>query len=134
MEVQGEPTKFMRVMLPLGILLLQGARFAVDKDEPVAAPYILCLPDGCLAQTEVNAEFVAKLKKGQALVLQGMNPARQIATYQLPLTDFAKANDGPPTSPDDLEKQRNKLQDELERRGRDLKERMGTPPQGDGGR
>jgi len=136
-EVQGEAAKLMRIMLPLGIFLPKGASFAVDKNEPVGAPYFACLPGGCLAQREVTAEFVAKLKKGQVLILQGINPAGQLATYQLPLTDFAKANEGAPTDPGALAQQR-KLEDELQRRARDARERLerqnGVPVQGDGGR
>lgn len=131
-EVQDEATKFIRLMLPLGILLPAGARFAVDKDELVTAPYLVCISDACLAQKDVSAEFATKLKKGQILTLQGNTPAGQIATYQLPLTDFAKANDGSPTTAEDLEQQRKKFEEELQRKGQDLKKRM--PPQGDGDR
>src|SRR5262249_28539016 len=135
-EIQGEATKVMRVTLPLGIRLPQGARFAVDKDEPVGAPYIICRPDGCMAQREVNAEFVAKLKKGPVLVLEGVNPAGQIATYQLPLADFAKANEGPPTDPEALLAQQRRLEHGLQERARKARENLQrqSPAQGDGGR
>ena len=135
-EIRGEATKVMRVTLPLGILLPQGARFAVDKDEPVGAPYITCRPAGCIAQREVNAEFVAKLKKGQVLVLQGVNPAGQVATYQLPLTDFAKANEGPPTDPEALLAQQRRLEHGLQERARKARENLErqSPAQGDRGR
>src|SRR5262249_27482489 len=137
-EVQGEPAKLMRVMLPLGTRLPEGARFAVDKGEPFGAPYFTCLPGGCLAQREVTAEFVTKLKQGQVLVLQGTNPTGHITTYQLPLTDFTKANEGAPTSPEALAQQQSKLEQELQERARQRRESLerqnGAPAQGGTGR
>jgi hypothetical protein len=45
-----------------------------------------------------------KLKTGRELNLQGVNLPGQVATYLLPLTDFARANEGPPTDPQQFEK------------------------------
>jgi len=136
LEVQGEATKVMRIMLPLGTSLPPGARFAVDKDEPVGTPYFVCVGAGCLAQREVTAEFVTKLKEGQVLVLQGTNPTGHTTTYQLPLTEFAKANEGAPTSPEALAQQQSKLEHELQERARQRREGLqnGTPTQGGTGR
>jgi hypothetical protein len=56
----------------------------------------------------------------------------QVATFAFPLTDFAKAADGPPTDPKVLEEQQKKLQDELQRRADEARKRLeqqqATPP------
>ena len=42
----------------------------------------------------------------------------------LPLTDFAKAYDGPPTDPKVFEEQQKKLQDELQRRADEARQKL----------
>ena len=91
-EEAGEEKKLFRITLPLGMQIPQGTRLLLDKEQPMTGTYVVCLPNGCMADFDVNPEFVGKLKKGQQLVLQGINLPGQAATYMLPLTDFAKAN------------------------------------------
>jgi invasion protein IalB len=130
-EQQGEEKKIFRITLPLGMQLPQGTRVVVDSDQPVAGRYIVCLPNGCMADFEVSTDFVGKLKKGQNMVLQGINLPGQAASYPIPLTDFAKANEGPPTDPKVFEEQQKKLQEELQRRAEAARQRLqqqnGTP-------
>jgi hypothetical protein len=42
----------------------------------------------------------------------------------LPLNDFGKAYDGPPTDPQVFEAQQKKLQDELQKRAEDARRRL----------
>ena len=133
-EQQGEEKKIFRITLPLGMQLPQGTRVIVDSDQPVSGRYIVCLPNGCMADFEVNGDFVGKLKKGQNLVLQGINLPGQAASYPIPLGDFAKANEGPPTDPKVFEEQQKKLQEELQRRAEEARKKLerqnGTPGPG----
>src|SRR6476646_6182694 len=93
-EQAGEEKKLFRITLPLGMQIPQGTRVLLDKEEPQLGQYVVCLPNGCMADFDVNKHFVAKLKKGQQLVLPGLNLPGQAATYMLPLAEFAKANEG----------------------------------------
>src|SRR5205807_10509018 len=111
-EQAGEEKKLFRITLPLGMQIPQGTRLLLDKEEPQTGRYVVCLPNGCMADFDVSKEFVAKLKKGQQIVLQGINLPGQAASYMLPLTDFAKANDGPATDPKQFEADQKKLQEE----------------------
>jgi hypothetical protein len=69
-----------------------------------------------MADYEVNPDMLGKLKKGQTLTVQAINGANQPISLPLPLAEFAKANDGPPTDPKELEAQQKKLQDQLQER------------------
>lgn len=122
-EVEGEPRKTLQVILPLGVLLPRGTRVLIDSDEQGAMvlPIIVCAGGGCMAQAEANAEMVAKLKKGQNLYVQAYNMQQAVFTLAVPLADFAKAYDGPPTDPKEVEARNKKLQEQLEKAG---KERM----------
>ncbi|MEA2933427.1 MAG: hypothetical protein QOD74_73 [Variibacter sp.] len=132
-ELDGEAKKILRVTLPLGLLLRHGTRMLVDGQQPATGMYNFCLPNGCWADFEVDKDFVGRMKKAQSLVLQAFNLNGQVASFPFPLTDFAKASDGPPTDPKVLEEQQKKLQDELQRRAEDARKRLeqqgGAPKQ-----
>jgi invasion protein IalB len=131
-EQEGEQKKIFRITLPLGMQLPQGTRVVVDQDQPLTGRYIVCLPNGCMADFEVNPDFVGRLKKGQSIVLQGINLPGQAASYPIPLVDFARANEGPPTDPKVFEEQQRKLQEELQRRAEEARKKLerqnGAPP------
>jgi len=130
-EQQGEEKKLFRITLPLGMQLPQGTRMLLDKEQPMQGRYIVCLPNGCMADFDVTPDFVGKLKKGQQLVLQGINLPGQAATYMLPLADFAKANEGPATDPKKFEEDQKKLQDELQKKAEEARQRLqASPPAG----
>lgn len=120
-EVEGEPRKVLQVMLPLGILLPRGTRVLIDSDEQGAMilPIIVCAGGGCMAQAEANADLIAKLKKGQNLYVQAYNMQQSVFTLALPLSDFAKAYDGPPTDPKTIEERTKKLQEQLQKSGQE---------------
>jgi invasion protein IalB len=128
-EQQGEEKKLFRITLPLGMQIPQGTRMLLDKEQPLQGQYIVCLPNGCMADFNVTAEFVGKLKKGQQIVLQGINLPGQAASYMLPLADFAKANEGPATDPKKFEEDQKKLQEELQKKAEEARKRLQAQPQ-----
>ncbi len=123
-EPDGEPKKILRVTLPLGMSIQPGTRVIVDTGQPMTGPYVICFQNGCMADYEASGELVGKLKKGQGLVVQGINGSGQPISLVLPLNDFAKAYDGPPTDPQVFEAQQKKLQDELQKRAEDARRRL----------
>jgi invasion protein IalB len=132
-EPEGDPKKILRVTLPLGMQLVHGTRLIIDQNQPMTAPYVICFTNGCMADYEATPDMVAKMKKGQSLVVQAINSTAQPITLGLPLADFAKAYDGPPTDPKVFEEQQKKLQEELQRRAdearKKLEQQQGGAPQ-----
>jgi invasion protein IalB len=123
-EPDGEPRKILRVTLPLGMSLQPGTRVIVDQGQPMQGPYVICFNNGCMADYEASAELIANMKKGQGLVVQGINGAGQAISLVLPLNDFAKAYDGAPTDPKVFEEQQKKLQEELQRRAEEARKKL----------
>ena len=123
-EPEGETKKILRVTLPLGMSIQPGTRVIVDTGQPMTGPYVICFQNGCMADYEASGELVGKLKKGQGLVVQGINGSGQPISLVLPLNDFGKAYDGPPTDPQVFEAQQKKLQDELQKRAEDARRRL----------
>jgi invasion protein IalB len=131
-EPDGEPKKIFRITLPSPLQLRFGTRLIVDQQPPLEAPFFTCFSNGCMADYEGTPDTIAKIKKGQMLTIQAINLAGNAISFPLPLTDFAKANEGPPTDPKVFEEQQKKLQDELQKRAEDarkkLEQQQGTPP------
>jgi invasion protein IalB len=123
-EPEGDPKKVLRVTLPLGMSIQPGTRVIVDQGQPMTGPYVICFQNGCMADYEASGELIDKLKKGQGLVVQGINGAGQPISLVLPLNDFAKAYAGPPTDPKVFEEQQKKLQDELQRRADEARKKL----------
>jgi len=123
-EPENEPKKILRVTLPLGMQLIHGTRVIVDQNQPMTAPYVICFTNGCMADYEATADLVAKMKTGQGLVVQAINSTGQPISLVLPLGDFGKAYDGPPTDPKVFEEQQKKLQEELQRRADEARKKL----------
>jgi len=115
-EPEGGDTKLLRVTLPLGVALVPGARIVIDEKEAMTAPFVVCHPkNGCMADYRADADLIEKLKKGRSLAIQAFDKGRPIS-FTLPLTDFAKAYDGPASDPTGLNEQQKSLPNELQRR------------------
>ena len=123
-EPEGQERKILRVTLPLGMQLAHGTRVIIDQNQPLTAPYVICFTNGCMADYEANADMIGKMKKGQGLVIQAINSTGQPISLGMPLTDFAKAYDGPPTDPKVFEEQQKKLQEELQRRADEARKKL----------
>jgi invasion protein IalB len=132
-EPEGEPKKILRVTLPLGMQLIHGTRLIIDQNQPMTAPYVICFTNGCMSDYEATPDMIAKMKKGQQLIVQAINQTAQPISLPVPLGDFAKAYDGPPTDPKVFEETQRKLQEELQRRAdearKKLEQQQGSAPQ-----
>lgn len=114
--------KLFRIAVPLGMLLEPGLRVVVDQNQPIEAKYAICVPDGCFADLQVNDDFVAGLKKGKALIVQTINHVGRTVNITFPLTDFAKSYDGPPVDPKEIQAQRQKLEESMNKEAKKLLE------------
>jgi len=107
-EPEGDAKKLLRVTLPLGVSLQAGTRVIIDNGQPLTGPYVICLSNGCMAEYEASDELISKMKTGQSLHVQGIYGSGQSISIPMPLADFAKAHDGPPIDPKELEQQEKK--------------------------
>jgi invasion protein IalB len=128
-EPEGEPKKILRVTVPLGMQIQHGTRIIVDQNAPMNGPYVICFTNGCMADYDASGDMVGNLAKGQNLVVQAINANNQPISLTLPLNDFAKAHQGPPTDPKVFEAQQKKLQEELQRRADEARKKLEASPQ-----
>lgn len=129
-EPEGEKAKkLLRVTLPLGMQVQPGTRVIIDQGQPATGPYVICFTNGCMADYEINDEIINRLKKGQQLAVQAINGNGQPVSLTLPLADFAKAYDGPPTDPKVFEAQQKKLQEELQKKAEEARQKLQSQQQ-----
>jgi invasion protein IalB len=122
-EPEGD-AKVLRVTVPLGMQLQHGTRVIVDQNTPMQAPYKICFPVGCMSDYPVDDKLVGELKKGQQLTVQAINMQGAAVSLPLPLAEFAKAYDGPPTDPKAFEEQQKKLQEELQKKAEEARKKL----------
>lgn len=136
------PQKVVRFLMPLGLLIRPGIRFAVDKGQPIPGAYTMCFPNGCFAEaTGLKDDVVNAMKKGTTVNVSVQNQVGREVTFAVPLAGFGKAFDGAPIDPQVLADQQKRLQEELEKRSEELRKRLeasagqggapapaGTPP------
>jgi hypothetical protein len=72
----------------------------------------------------VTDDIIAKMKKGQSITVQAINMQGTPISLPLPLTDFAKAYDGPATDPKAFEEQQRKLQEELQKKAEEARKKL----------
>ncbi len=119
-EVQDDPKKQFIVAVPPGMQLQPGLRVVVDQTPPTPAKYSICFPNACYGDMDINVEFIGRMKKGQALTVQAINQVGRTVNFTLPLKDFAKSYDGPPVDPKVLAEQRDKMQEGLQKKAKEL--------------
>ncbi|ATQ69249.1 MULTISPECIES: invasion associated locus B family protein [Methylosinus] len=123
-DPKGEDTKVVRLLLPPGLMLRPGFRFAVDKGALEAGEFEICFPNGCFALAKVKASLVDSMKKAEKLTIIVKNQYNNEVTFLLPLAGFGKAFDGPPIDPKVLEEQQKKLQDELQKKAEEERKKL----------
>ena len=116
--------KVLRITVPLGMQLQHGTRMIIDQGQPAQEPYKICFPVGCMADYPVTDDMIQKMKKGQTITLQAINMQGNPISLPLPLNDFAKAYDGPPTDPKVVEEQQRKLQEELQKKAEEARKKL----------
>jgi invasion protein IalB len=123
-EPDGEPKKLFRITLPSPLQLQYGTRVIVDQQAPLTGPFFTCFTNGCMADYEATSDLIGKLKHGQMLTVQAINLAGSAISFRLPLIDFAKAIEGPPTDPKVFAAQQKKLQDEMQKRADEARKKL----------
>jgi invasion protein IalB len=58
--------RLLRVVAPLGVVLPSGLGLKIDNNDVGRAGFIKCLPNGCMAEINMDDNLVAKLRTGQS--------------------------------------------------------------------
>jgi invasion protein IalB len=93
-----------RVVLPLGMLVVHGTRLIVDNNKPMQAPYINCQATGCVSEYELTSDLRDLMKRGTNLIVQAINSSGAALNLPLPLAGFENALNARPSEQADIER------------------------------
>jgi len=66
LKTADQKSRLMRVLAPLGVLLPSGLGLKIDKTDVGRAGFVRCLPNGCVAEVQMDENLVKQLRSGQA--------------------------------------------------------------------
>jgi len=119
-----EGKRLVRAAVPLGTLIQPGIRIQIDEGKQVAGKYVICLPNACYAEMEIDDSFIESLKGGNNLVVLVINNQGKAVGIGLTLIGFTKSWDGDPVPMEELAQQRQKLQEELQKRAEEARKKL----------
>jgi invasion protein IalB len=123
-EAEGEQEKTLRISLPNALQLQPGMRVIIDQTAPMSVPFYTCLANGCIANLKATPLLIDKLRKGQTLVVQAYRLTGNVISVAMPLIDFAKASDGPPIDPKELETRQKEREELLQKRAEEARRKI----------
>jgi len=123
-DVKGEDMRIVRLLMPVGLMLRPGFRFAIDKGAAQEGSFEICFPNGCFAEARVKGAVIDSMKKATAMNVAVRNQMNAEVSFAIPLAGFAKAFDGAPIDPKVLEEQQKKLQEELQKRAEEERKKL----------
>jgi Invasion protein B, involved in pathogenesis len=123
-DIKGDETRIFRLLVPVGLMLRPGFRFAIDKGATLEGSFEICFPNGCFAEAKIKGTTIDQIKKGSILGVAVKNQVNNEITFAIPLAGFGRAFDGPAIDPKVLEEQQKKLQEELQKRAEEERKRL----------
>lgn len=132
-DEKGSDHKLMRLLLPLGVELKPGFRFAVDDGPFESGEFEVCFPAGCFGEAKIKGSLVDSLKKGGKVTVVIKNQTHNEVILHLPLTDFGAAFDGAAIDPGAFAQQQRRLQEELQKKAEEARRGRQGPPDSETG-
>jgi invasion protein IalB len=116
--------KLLQIAVPPVALIQPGVQVKIDEAEPTGVKYVVCTPGECLALGEINADFVAKLKKGGTLTITMLNPQGKPVNFEISLVGFTAVYDGPGINPEQAQARAQRLEDELKKKADEARQQL----------
>jgi len=66
LKTADQKSRLMRVLAPLGVLLPSGLGLKIDKTDVGRAGFVRCLPNGCVAEVQMDENLMKQMRGGQA--------------------------------------------------------------------
>ncbi|WP_237153542.1 invasion associated locus B family protein [Oryzibacter oryziterrae] len=123
-EVDGETRKILLVQTPVGMLIQPGIRVQIDQNAQVPGKYTICMPNACFAEIPINDDFVSGMKKGKDLIITTQNQQAKALNFPISLTGFTGSYTGPAIDTAALQRQRDQLAEEVQRKAKEAQQKL----------
>lgn len=124
-EVTGDVNRrVFQLTVPTGRLIPAGIKLSVDDKQNTTIPYVLCFPQSCIAEVQLDDALVGVLKAGGKLTVTSTNYQNNENPIEITLAGFTAAYDGPPLGQAELESRQRELQEELRRKAEEARQKL----------
>ena len=82
------------VITPLGVVLIEGLKVAIDGGPDETAPFQICTEQGCLVREPIDSDLVSRFKRGNSAVITVIAANQGEVQATLSLSGFTKAYEG----------------------------------------
>jgi invasion protein IalB len=124
MIIERGDKKLIQIAVPPVALIQPGVQLKVDTNQPTGVKYVVCTPGECLALGEINADFIAGLKRGKSMTISMLNPQGKPVNFDISLAGFTSSYDGPGIDPKQAQANQQKLEDELKRKADQARQQL----------
>ncbi len=124
-EVKGSVNRrLVQIVVPTSRLIPPGIGLQIDGGAAQKIDYAICLPDRCLAETQLTDDMVASFKRGSELTLTSVNFQNQPNPIKVTLSGFTAAYDGEPLRQDDINERQQKLEEFVSKNNEEFAEKL----------
>ena len=124
LEQKGASKKLLSIIMPPGLLIQPGMRIQIDKTNIGTAKFQVCTPQACIAEASLGSNLIGSMKRGNEMNVVGIDQARKQAGFKITLSGFTAAYDGDPIDPKELQKKSETLQQKLQRKADEARQRL----------
>lgn len=82
--------RLLRVLAPLGVLLPNGLGLNVDGTDMGRVAFVRCLPNGCIAEVELDDEIIKVLSEGESAIFVVFKTPEEGVGIPVSLEGFAE--------------------------------------------
>lgn len=124
-EVKGKVNRrLVQIVVPSSRLIPPGIGLQINGGAAQKIDYAICLPDRCLAETQLTDQMIASFKKGSELTLTSVNFQNQPNPIKVTLSGFTAAYDGEPLRQDDINARQQKLEEFVSKNNEEFAEKL----------
>jgi invasion protein IalB len=105
LQTADRQARILRVLAPLGVLLPSGLGLSIDGNEVGLAGFVRCLPEGCIAEVELDNGLIERFEAGTTATFVIFQTPEEGIGIPISLAGFADgfaALDNPPPPPEEV--------------------------------
>lgn len=123
-ELKGVDQKVVNIIIPPGLLIQPGIRIQIDKTNKGTAKFQICSQQACIVEARLSPGIIGSMKRGNQMNLIGLGQNGKQVVFPATLTGFTAAYDGDPVDPKVLAAKTETLQERLQRRADEARQRL----------
>jgi invasion protein IalB len=132
-QITGDDKISFIAAVPPGMLIQPGLRAQIDTGKQYPIKYGICYPNACYGELDVDADFLASMRKGKQLILTTLNQQAKGVSFPMTLAGFSKAYDGKGLDAQGQQARADDLNKALQARAEEARKKLIQQQQKEGG-